>query len=149
MIQDVRIPVESLVFTDEQYWRAVGNPTGFASRIFAQALDGVCVFIGLSMTDINIIRWLAQYAMEAHRDFRLMTSAWVDQDKVEFDAVEELSRHYWIVERDFNDPSRKNPINFGTRVLRDVLQLRGVDRIEIPSWQSKEFHTWWSKCFLS
>ena len=38
-----------------------GEPAAtFANRILSTALgEGRCVFIGLSMTDINILRWLA------------------------------------------------------------------------------------------
>ena len=71
------------MFTDEQYWRAVGSPGRFASRVFAEALSGRCVFIGLSMTDLNIIRWLALDAIERTDDFRQLTSAWDDSIEVE------------------------------------------------------------------
>jgi hypothetical protein len=149
-IPDPRPQAEALVFTDEQYWLTVGNPSGFAGRVFAQALSGSCVFIGLSMTDINVIRWLAQNAIEANRDFRLMTSTWADTDEVEFNASEELSRHYWITERDSGGLSETGRSrNFGAQVLREVLTLRGVECIDIPSWNSEEFHKWWGACFLS
>jgi hypothetical protein len=41
-IDDLQPPAESLVFTDEQYWRTVGNFGGFASRVFSGALSGRC-----------------------------------------------------------------------------------------------------------
>jgi hypothetical protein len=148
VIEDVRLPVESLVFTDEQYWQTVGSPGGFASRIFAQALSGTCVFVGLSMTDINILRWLAQHATEVKREFRLMTAGWTNADEAEFDASEEISRHFWITEQRF-DKHLSLKSDFGLGVLRSVLQNRGVDIIEIPSWTSKEFHEWWKAVFLS
>jgi SIR2-like domain len=148
-IADVRPPADTMVFTDEQYWLTVGNPTGFASRILAQALSGYCVFIGLSMTDINVIRWLAQNAIEATRDFRLMTSGWKNTDEIEFNVYEERFRHYWITERDSDGLSASGPSNFGVRVLREVLGIRGVGCIDIQSWKSKEFHNWWEACFLS
>src|SRR4029434_1836816 len=69
-IADADPSAESLVFTDEQYWRLVGNPTGFASRIFCNALSDCCVFIGLSMTDMNILRLLAQDAIARSDDCR-------------------------------------------------------------------------------
>ena len=144
-----RLLVESLVFSDEQYWRTVANPAGFASRTFVHALSGVCVFIGLSMTDLNIIRWLAQYAAEAKHEFRLMAAEWKDADEVEFDGREELSRHFWITDQKADEPSEEITSDFGVYVLRQLLGLRGVQVIEIPSWTSKAFHELWRAGFLS
>jgi hypothetical protein len=147
-IEDVQPPAESLVFTDEQYWRAVGNPSGFASRVFSSALSGHCLFIGLSMTDLNIIRWLAQDAIERSDDFRRLTSGWSDPTEVEYNMFEELSRHYWITEKTPGDRhALQEPI--GARVLRNTLDRRGVVCIDIPSWESREFQDWWKARFLS
>ncbi len=146
-IDDAQQPLESLVFTDEQYWRTVGNPTGYASRVFSSALSGCCVFIGLSMTDLNVIRLLAQDAIERSDDFRRLTSGWSDPVEVELNIIEELSRHYWITVGPGRDRAdRDRPL--GTGMLIGTLQRRGVDCIEIPSWESKEFHAWWKACFL-
>jgi SIR2-like domain len=149
LIEDVRLPVESLVFTDEQYWQTVARPGWFADRIFAQALCGICVFVGLSKTDINVIRWLAHNATEVKRDFRLVAAGWPDKDEVEFDATEELSRHSWITEKKSDALPAKNESDFGIYVLQNVLRNRGVDLIEIPSRTSKEFYDWWKGVFLS
>jgi len=93
LISDAPPAPESLVFTDEQYWRTVGNPTGFASRVFQSALRGNCVFVGLSMTDINILRWLANDAIERADDFRRLSTEWSGTE-AEFTIGEELRRHY-------------------------------------------------------
>ena len=148
MIEDVQPPAESLVFTDEQYWRTVGNPSGFASRVFSNALSGHCLFIGLSMTDLNIIRWLAQDAIERSDDFRRLTSGWSDPTEAEFDMSEELSRHYWITE---GTPGDRHGLRgpMGARVLRSTLDRRGVVCVDIPSWKSREFKDWWKARFLS
>ncbi len=90
------MPLEALVFTDQQYWRAVGNPGDFASRVFAQALGGTCVFIGVSMTDMNLMRWLVQHTIEVKRDFRSMTDGWKDAFDAVYNEFVELSGHFWI-----------------------------------------------------
>ena len=142
--KDMQPPAESLVFTDEQYWRSVGNLSGFASRVFLSALSDPCVFIGLSMTDLNIIRWLAINAIERGDDFRTMTSGWNDPyGEAELSLYEDLSRHYWITEA-----LRGKDGSFGARLLRHTLEQRGVACIDIPSWESKGFHTWWRARFL-
>jgi len=101
------------------------------------------------MTDLNIIRWLAQYAAEAKHEFRLMAAEWKDADEVEFDGREELSRHFWITDQKADEPSEEITSDFGVYVLRQLLGLRGVQVIEIPSWTSKAFHEWWRAGFLS
>ena len=147
-IADAPVPVESLVFTDAQYWRAMGNPGDFASRVFAQALGGRCVFIGLSMTDINIMRCLANYAMETRQDIQTVTANWTQDSYVAQTEFEELSAHFWIREKEQGSSRDMNP-DFGTQVLKSVLEdSRGVRFVEVPSWVSSEFVDWWRECFV-
>jgi hypothetical protein len=150
---DARPPAESLVFTDEQYWRTVGRPAGFASRIFTNALSGHCMFIGLSMTDLNIIRWLSTDAIERSDDFRAATAGWSEPTEAEQNLLEELLRHYWVtVGRPIDAPvSGEYPReeSFSVRVLRNTLARRGVEEIAIPSWDSPVFRAWWTARFLS
>jgi len=144
-IDNIQPPAESVVFTDEQYWRAVGHPSGFASRVFSSALSGHCLFIGLSMTDLNIIRWLALDAIERSDDFRRLASGWHSPTEVEYNVIEELSRHYWITQG--TPDEQEGPT--GECVLRSTLAGRGVECIDITSWESSEFQAWWKACFLS
>jgi hypothetical protein len=145
---------ESLVFTDEQYWRMVGNPTGFASRIFSNALSDSCVFLGLSMTDINIIRWLAQDAIERSDDMTRLHPDW-DASELAFDRTEDLSRHYWITEGPAltrprtEEAARAADEAASADVVGNTLGRRGVVRIVIPSWESEAFSDWWRACFVS
>jgi hypothetical protein len=136
---------ESLVFTDEQYWRTLGNPAAFASRVFATALSGCCVFIGLSMTDLNLIRMLAQDATERSDDFRALAPDWWDPTEVEFDNREDLLRHFWITTGSVGNGETRE---LGEGLLRDLLDRRGVARITIPGWDAREFHDWWRRRFL-
>jgi hypothetical protein len=146
-IDDAKPSAESLVFTDEQYWRMVRNADGFASRVFLNALSGNCVFIGLSMTDINILRWLANDATERSDDFRRLASRW-DSSEATSVISEELSRHYWITEASEPvDPAPRPSGPAGRDILTSTLRRRGVERITIPSWESKMFHDWWQSCF--
>ena len=143
----VPMPLEALVFTDQQYWRAVGIPGDFASRVFAQALGGTCVFIGVSMTDINLMRWLAQHTIEVKRDFRSMTDGWKDAFDAVYNEFVELSGHFWITVGN-PSPRREKKSTFGADVLRTVLEEdRGVQCINIPSWDAIEFTGWWKACF--
>lgn len=58
-----------LVFTDLQYWTTSATASSFANRIVSAALsEGRCVFIGVSMKDINLLRWLALRAIDRDRD---------------------------------------------------------------------------------
>ena len=62
---------DTLVFTDRQYWDSVASPASFANRVMANALhDSHCVFVGLSMTDVNLMRWLGTHASEVRNDKR-------------------------------------------------------------------------------
>src|SRR5215468_3452489 len=64
------------VFTDSQYWSTSATTTSFANRVMASALsEGQCVFIGLSMTDINLLRWLALRNLDRDRDQLLFEQA--------------------------------------------------------------------------
>lgn len=151
-VDDADAAPESLVFTDEQYWRMVGNPTGFASRIFCNALSDCCVFIGLSMTDINIIRWLAQDAIERSDDLRRLRTDW-SVTEMEFDLGNELLRHYWITpgpvgkRHRSQEEARAEEESMRFDAVGNLLSRRGVARIDIPSWESEEFHNWWKECF--
>lgn len=144
-ITDAPPAPESLVFTDEQYWRTVGNPTGFASRVFQSALRGRCVFVGLSMTDINILRWLANDAIERADDFRRLSTEWSGTE-TEFTIGEELRRHYWITTDSAAD-STEPAGEVAPDLLTITLNRRGVRGIRIPSWSAKEFQDWWRRCF--
>ena len=145
LIEDANPAAESLVFTDEQYWRTLGKPFGFASRVFLNALNGSCVFVGLSMTDINILRWLATDAIERSDDFRLLARGWSSSEAT-FVIGEELSRHYWITESSPQERRATQDVE-DADLLTITLGSRGVDRITIPSWDATEFHDWWKSCF--
>jgi hypothetical protein len=143
LISDAPPAPESLVFTDEQYFRTVGNPTGFGSRVFQSALRGNCVFVGLSMTDINILRWLANDAIERADDFRRLSTEWSGTE-AEFTIGEELRRHYWIATGSAADSAAGEA---DPDLLTITLDRRGVRGIRIPSWSAKEFQDWWRECF--
>jgi SIR2-like domain len=148
LLAGIQPRAEALVFTDEQYWRALGNPAAFAARVFATALSGCCVFIGLSMTDLNLIRMLAQDATERSEDFRALAPDWWDPTEVEFDNREDLLRHFWITTGTSDEREAPGP-ELGERLLRDLLDRRGVATITIPGWDSTQFHRWWRRRFFA
>jgi hypothetical protein len=60
-----------LVFTDSQYWASSSFVLSFANPTMGASLsDSCCVFIGTSMTDINILRWLALHNADFENDLR-------------------------------------------------------------------------------
>ena len=60
---------QRLVFTDTQYWSTSASSLTLANRVMASALsESWCIFIGLSMTDINLLRWLALRTYERDLD---------------------------------------------------------------------------------
>ncbi|MCZ7678117.1 MAG: SIR2 family protein [Sandaracinaceae bacterium] len=119
----------TLVFTDDELWSTTSHPLSFANRVVANALhDSQCVFAGLSMHDVNLMRWLAVRFEEVVRD----ASAHGDPD-----AVRRLHRHFWIHTAD-DDP---------TGIVSDVLALRGVRSVELASWRDRGFADLLRACF--
>lgn len=117
---------DGLVFTDLQYWRSLASPMSFGNRVMAHALhDSHCVFVGLSMTDVNVMRWLGLRAVEFERDKQ---SQHGERASAARRASESLAKHYWI-RRTSDDPS-------GT--LGTLLERRGVRSIVIEDWTSGE-----------
>ena len=98
-----------MVFTDSQYWSTSTSGFSFANRVMATALlEGRCVFIGLSMTDINLLRWLALRSLERDRDFsetvRHETRIFVKPARVKQIIDPHFHRHFWIRPRS-DDPT--------------------------------------------
>jgi NAD-dependent SIR2 family protein deacetylase len=118
---------DTLVFTDAEYWATVASPLTFANRVMAQALhDSTCIFIGVSMYDVNLIRWLgvrynaicddvaaqrANGGLNGHRETR---------DRIR----EALLRHFWI-RRDDADPHG---------LIGELLDARGVRSVRLEAW---------------
>lgn len=151
-----------LVFTDSQYWSTSANAFSFANRIVNSALsESICVFIGLSMKDINLLRWLALRALDRDRDQLDFVKArwlkWLAEREPESDSqtLDELQqfltagsmrtpgldrtfqRHFWI------RPSSTDPTGF----LSDFLFDRGVTAVDIDDWSGPSFRRLMSRCF--
>ncbi|MFO0611396.1 MAG: SIR2 family protein [Polyangiaceae bacterium] len=121
----------ALVFTEAQYWRSFAEPTTFPNRVLMSALhDSVCVFIGLSMTDLNIARWLGMRANAIERENVPGTSAVV--------AAGRLRHHFWVRGR----PAPASAEEFVT----PILQARGVSAIDLEGWGAP-FEAWVERCF--
>ena len=131
---------DTLVFTDMQYWDSVASPSSFANRVVGNALhDSHCVFIGLSMHDINLMRWLGNYASEVQRD---KLSDFVGRGKTPRAARKAsgraLRRHYWIrTEADDRDG-----------LLKEHLYRRGVYSVSVPDWD-EGVRVLTTECFLA
>lgn len=123
---------DSLVFTDSQYWASGSWPTSYANRVMLNALhDSHCVFIGLSMTDPNILRWLATRYQEikADKQQQFLARPKVSQSATDRAIQQALRRHYWI----------RAGTSDGSGLLSEVLLERGVTTIPISSWADDSF----------
>ena len=131
-----------LVFTDSQYWSSGAAQASLANRTMNAALaDSHCLFIGLSMTDANLLRWLGQRYNQiaddthaaAERVRRAGSSSPLaggfDGEALEARIESRVRRHFWI----------RTPTDDPTGLLTEFLRRRGVDAVEIPSWSDGSF----------
>ena len=142
-----------LVFTDSQYWSTSATALAFANRVMLSALsESRCIFIGLSMTDINLLRWLALRTLEWNRDVeeeeRLASdprlaagnhyTAGVVRARYRAGHYRQVfSQHFWI------RPTSSDPTGF----LSEFLALRGIHCVEATDWTGPHFQRLMRKCF--
>jgi hypothetical protein len=126
-----------LVFTDTQYWSTSATATSFANRIIGSALsEGCCVFIGLSMTDINLLRWLALRTIERDQDWSAATAG--GAQKWREDSFNNMfDRHFWI-RTEASDPSG---------FISEFLKQRGITSVPLRTWRGTAFRTLMEACF--
>lgn len=129
---------DTLVFTDDQFWDTTASPVSFANRVMANALhDTECVFAGLSMHDVNLMRWLGtRYNEVVHDTFEKRRRMGHPRD-ARGAAQNELERHFWIRTAD-DDP---------TGLISDVVARRGLRSVELPSWEGSAFADLMRECF--
>jgi hypothetical protein len=139
-----------LVFTDSQYWDSGTSQASLANRTMNAALaDSRCVFIGLSMTDPNLLRWLGLRYNEIARDTREQArriekagasspfGGPVEPETIEAQIHSRLSGHFWI----------RTPDDDPTGLLSEFLAMRGVEAVEIASWKDDSFEALFRECF--
>ncbi|HEX9619685.1 MAG TPA: SIR2 family protein [Polyangiaceae bacterium] len=130
---------DTLVFTDAQYWATVASPLSFANRVFSHALhDSACVFIGLSMRDVNILRWLGvRYNAIAH-DKTSQRAMLVRQDEKAMQRSLRLAldRHFWV------RPDRDD----AERLVSMLVRERGVTSVPLERWGAP-FEALLTTCF--
>lgn len=120
---------DALVFTDAQYWASVANPLSFANRVIVNALhDSICLFIGLSMFDVNLMRWLglryAAVCADQKSRFECQGNGNGDHQERLRSQRAALERHFWV-RLASDDPDR---------LVTAILKERGVSSVEIESW---------------
>jgi hypothetical protein len=127
-----------LVFTDAQYWSSSGTALSFANRVVAWALsESRCVLIGLSMTDINLLRWLALRTNEfAHDKAEASKRRELLPGEEQYNK-QSYVRHYWI------RPKADDPTGF----LSEFLYLRGIQSVEIAGWKGSSLRELMDRCF--
>ena len=126
----------NLVFTDAQYWSTTAQALTFANSVMSWVLsESRCMFVGLSMTDINVLRWLALRTLELERDAeevaRFARNTWSCEAGIQH------VRHVWI------RANKDDPSGF----LSEFLALRGVASLEIESWSGAHFDRLIRRCF--
>jgi SIR2-like domain len=139
-----------LVFTDSQYWDSGTSQASLANRTMNAALaESRCIFIGLSMTDPNLLRWLALRYNEVSRDvlqksYRVRESSdsapihgAYEPSQIERRIEDRLSGHFWIRTAG-DDP---------TGLLSEFLRHRGVEAVEISGWGDGSFAALFKECF--
>ena len=141
----------TLVFTDTQYWRATTSAMSLPNHIMATSLhDSHCVFIGLSMTDINLLRWFAMrhiqliedqeqraQSIRFHREAREETPP-SPRLRRAFIPPWKLRRHFWI------RPEGDDPSGF----LSEFLWHRGIAAVPITSWADDSFKELMEECLM-
>ncbi len=130
---------DTLVFTEAQYWQSTASPLSFANRVMAAALhDSHCVFIGVSMTDINIMRWLGvRYnEIDADRETQRRAAQGAIQTPTEKLKQQSLMRHVWVRTRSADE----------TGLITSHLRRRGVESVVLPSWGAP-FRAWMTGLF--
>jgi NAD-dependent SIR2 family protein deacetylase len=135
-----------LVFTDSQYWESSSKMLSFANRIMGSALyDSHCVFTGLSMVDINLLRWLALRHNEMMAEYdeiflRHSKNPVNGNDRphgrTSFKPLT-LKQHFWI------RPGSDDP----SGLLSKFLETRGVRSVPIRSWKGVSFKNLVTECF--
>lgn len=147
-----------LVFTDSQYWESGTSQASLANRTMNAALaDSHCVFIGLSMTDQNLLRWLALRYNEMVRDVTYQTRSMLEEiahgaadtasaasppptdtpEQIDERLRHRLAGHFWI----------RTPDADRSGLLSQFLLRRGVEAVEIPSWHDGSLPRLLEACF--
>lgn len=139
-----------LVFTDSQYWDSGTSQASLANRTMNAALaDSHCLFVGLSMTDPNLLRWLGlRYNEIAHdadkqagrvqrvREMSVLKGAF-KEETLAARIESRLAGHFWI----------RTPADDPTGLLSAFLLRRGVEAVMIPSWNDGSFDRLLRECF--
>ena len=139
-----------LVFTDNQYWNSGTSQASLANRTMNAALaDSHCIFIGLSMTDSNLLRWLGlrynQIADDTHAQASRVQQAdpastlagAYDAKNLQTRIASRLGGHFWI----------RPPGDDPTGLLSEFLGGRGVEAVEISAWSDGSFDALFRQCF--
>jgi hypothetical protein len=117
---------DTMVFTEAQYWSSFAEPASFPNRVILGALhDSVCIFLGLSMTDLNLARWLGVRANAVQRD-RERRSASTGRASRRQAVQTVLNHHFWVR----RIPAAESAEAYVTPLLR----RRGVRTIELADW---------------
>jgi hypothetical protein len=139
-----------LVFTDSQYWDSGTSQASLANRTMNAALaDSHCIFIGLSMIDPNLLRWLGlrynEIARDTHQQAQRVEQSSAmsvlrgafEKETLPARISSRLAGHFWI----------RTPGDDATGLLSAFLQSRGVEAVTIPSWSDGSFDTLLRECF--
>jgi hypothetical protein len=111
---------DRLIFLEEQYLQIANARSSWAETLFMfHALSSNMVFLGLSMSDSNIRRWLATAETEYKRDFEEVKKGELENP-----------RHLWITQK-INDD------NYEKIILSSLIHL-GVRPAYLDNWAELE-----------
>ena len=99
-----------LVFRESEYYETIANPTTFVNHTpqsFLRRLNAL--FIGTSLDDLNMRRWLHDSFCERvrHRSRYLREFYWRQYPAAEYEARIESLRHFWLRPESENDKDGK------------------------------------------
>lgn len=88
-----------LVFTESDYYDAIANPSAFVNHTPQSCFrTSNVLFIGTSLDDLNIRRWLYQSFRERKQQRAKYLREWHKHDypEAEYEAELESVRHFWL-----------------------------------------------------
>ena len=119
-----------MVFREREYFDVIASATGFANYTALSLLQKHNVlFVGTSLEDVNIRRWLHNSYWERVRArTKFLRSLYDDYQDAEVEAKYESVRHFWLrSERDLPVLTSKKPDMSMKRALECLMRDLGVE----------------------
>jgi hypothetical protein len=115
-----------LVFRESEYYETIANPASFVNHTPQSFLRGLnALFIGTSLDDLNMRRWLHDsfYERVRHRTNYLREFYAIRYAEAEYEAKIESRRHFWVrpeTEQDKDGKPVKVPKKYADCVMNNL-----------------------------